>query len=173
MKIGVELTGTVLDMLKAAEDYFGEPQQKEASTFEELYPMISDESLLAWRSSKRTYEKMPAVPGSLRALDIISQKHDICGITSVDKHLMNTIACWLISNGVAITDVSHTENKDIRARLSKIDVFIESNAASARGLSEICRVIVLDSPYNRFGAGSVDRANSWDEILELLDDRNP
>jgi len=82
---------------------------------------------------------------------------------------MNTIAGWLISNGVAITDVSHTKNKDIRARLSKIDVFIESNAASARKLSKICRVIILDSPYNRFGAGNVERANSWEEILELVD----
>ena len=170
MKIGLELMGTILDVLVAAEDYFGEPQQKEASTFEEMYPMISDANLTAWISSRRTYEKMPAVPGSLRALDIISQKHEICGITSIGGHLMNTIAGCLISNGIAMTDVSHTKNKDIRAGLSKIDVFIESDAESARKLSKICRVIILDKPYNRFGAGDVERAYSWDEILELVDD---
>ena len=170
MKIGLELIGTVLDELRAAEDYFGEPQQEEASTFEEMYPMISDENLASWKSSRGTYKKMPVVPGSLRALDIISQKHEICGITSISGRLMNTIAGYLISNGIAITDVSHTKNKDIRAGLSKIDIFIESDAESARELSKVCRVIILDKPYNRFGAGDVDRAHSWDEILELIND---
>ena len=168
MKIGIELTGTVLDMLKAASDYFGEPQQKEASTFEEMYPMISDANLAAWKSSERTYAKMPVVPGALPALDIIALRHEIYGITSIDGHLVGTVAGFLISKGAPVADVSHTKNKDIRVKLSKIDVFIESDAASARRLSKICRVIILDKLYNRFGAGDAERASSWDEILELL-----
>jgi uncharacterized HAD superfamily protein len=171
MKIGIELMGTLLDELSAAEGYFGSPQQREASTFDEMYPLISDADLSSWRSSKRTYEKMPVVEGALHAMDIISQKHEMCGITSIDKHLMNTVANWLLKNSVAVTGVSHTKNKDISAKLSKIDVFIESDAESARRLSKVCRVIILDSPYNRFGAGSkVERAYSWEEILEKLND---
>jgi len=170
MKIGIELMGTVFDMLASAEGYFGAPQQKEACTFEEMYPMVSDAALASWQSSERTYKNVSVVPGALYALDIISQKHDICGITSIDRHLLNTTACWLLENGAVIPDVSHTKNKDIRARLSKIDVFIESNAASARKLSRICRVIILDKPYNRFGAGSAERVYSWDEVLEILND---
>ena len=169
MKIGIELSGTLLDVLSAAVDYFGEPQQKEASTFEEMYPMISDSNLSVWLSSERTYATMPAMDGALRAIDILSQKHSICGITSIGKHLMNTVASWLINHGVPITDVSHTQNKDIRARISKVDIFIESDAASARRISKECRVILLDNPYNRFGAGAnTERAHSWDEILELI-----
>jgi uncharacterized HAD superfamily protein len=171
MKIGIELSGVVLDLLGAAIEYFGEPQQKEASTFEEMFPMISDSSLSAWISSGRTCEEMSAVDGALWAIDKLSQNHEIHGITSMGKHLITATANWILRNSVAITSVSHTSNKDVRAKQSKIDIFIESDAMSARKISNVCRTIILDSPYNRFGAGKkVERAYSWKEILEMIDE---
>ena len=171
MKIGIELNGVILDLLGAAIKYFGEPQQKEASTFEEMFPMVTDVSLSTWLSSNRTYEEMEAIDGALKAIDELSQKHEIYGITSIEKHLMTTTANWVVGNSVAITSISHTSNKDIKARQSKIDIFIESEAASARRMSSICKTIVLDNPYNRFGAGpDVNRAHSWEEILEIVNE---
>jgi uncharacterized HAD superfamily protein len=169
MKIGIELNGVVFDVLQAATEYFGEPQQREATTFEEMFPMVTDLSLSTWLSSKRTYNRMNAIDGALKALDELSQEHEIVGITSIEKHLMNTTANWILANSVAVSSVSHTANKDIRARQSKVDIFIESNAAEARAMSKVCKTIILDNPYNRFGAGcNVKRASSWQEILEAI-----
>ncbi len=171
MKIGIELNGVVFDLLRAATEYFGGPQQEEASTFEEMFPMVPDSSLSTWLSLNRTYEKMEAIDGALKAIDELSQKHEIYGITSIEKHLMTTTANWVLLNNVAITSISHTSNKDIKARQSKIDIFIESDAAPARKMSRICRTIVLDNPYNRFGAGtSIERACSWEKILEMINE---
>ena len=169
MKIGIELNGVVFDLLGAATEYFGEPQQREASTFEEMFPTVSDYDLAEWLSSKKTYERMHPIRGALKALDELSQEHEVVGITSIEKHLLNTTANWIVANGLAVSRVSHTANKDIRARQSKVDIFIESDAIAARAMSGVCRTIILDNPYNRFGAGSnVERANSWEQILEMI-----
>jgi len=171
MKIGLELNGVVFDLLGAAIEYFGEPQQLEATTFEEMFPMVPDASLYTWLSLKSTYERMQPIPEALKSLDELSQEHELVGITSIEKHLMSTTANWVIANGVAVSSVSHTINKDIRARQAKVDIFIESDAIAARAMSKICRVIILDNPYNRFGAGcDVKRASSWKEILEIIND---
>jgi len=170
MKIGIELNGVVFDLLRAATEYFGEPQQREAATLEEMFPMVADPSLSTWLTSKRTYERIHPIHGALKYIDELSQEHEIIGITSIEKHLMNTTANWILANGLMVSSVSHTINKDIKARQMKTDIFIESDAAAARAMAKTCRTIILDNPYNRFGAGcNVERAYSWKEIVEIIE----
>jgi len=86
---------------------------------------------------------------------------------------MTTVANLVLKNNLALACIRHTRNKDITARQYKIDIFIESSASDARRMAEICKTIILDSPYNRFGAGpDVIRAYSWQEVLGIINGQN-
>jgi len=168
-RVGIEINGTVCNVLASAHRYFGEPRQPEAYSLVEMYPTVSDDDILWWQNNKRVYENILPVEGAIEGLYYLINAFDVIIITERPPEFLNTTCGWLRSYGVGDIPVVCTPNKIAEIVRLDLDVFIESNADYAREMSKSCTTFIVDRPYNRFGSGEAVRINGLLQLRTMED----
>jgi uncharacterized HAD superfamily protein len=126
------------------------------------------------------HEEAEPVPGSIEALNILKQDHELHIITSRREDLKGTTIHWLeryfpgVFAGVHFTNqFGGTGIKKLKSEVCKelgIDLFIDDALHNVVDIVSVgIPVILLDTPWNQGKVPElVTRVHSWDEVREVV-----
>lgn len=190
MRIGIDIDGVLVDLVKFVADYGSKfcyenkiqyTVKKDEYNEAEALGITNEQAEKFWNTYLTFYaQKYPARDFAAEVIKKLKQNHEIYIITARNEEglpketygkMQDMVKRWLLDNKIEYDKLIFTEENKLTTCIeNKIDTMIDDAPHNVKEISTRIPVLCFDNPYNvSLEGNNITRVYSWYDILNKIE----